>query len=269
MTALAIAQPPGNTLPLQELTQQILADQIKVIRHASANAPRSRQTLIGPSELGHPCVRKLAYKLMDWPANNPNESSWYSILGTAVHAWMTDACHAHNRSLGRERWICDRRLDIGAGIVCPSGSGDCYDTDRNTVIDWKITGTTTLTEVRRHGPGVVYETQLQLYGFGWERAGYLPEWVSNVFLPRSPSLPGDMRSLAQDAVIWAAPYDRSKAIAALQRGRAIADAILALDPEKHPERWGMFPMTPEKCDWCPYFRPQSTDLSQGCPGGTA
>jgi hypothetical protein len=266
---LTFAQPPTATpAPPQGLAARILTDQIDVIHDFSAGSARSQQTLIGPSELGHPCTRQIAYKMLGWPTSNTSGESWYAIVGTAVHKWLTDAHNAANQALGRQRWITDRRLNIGAGIVCPRGSGDLYDTDHDLVIDWKIPGNSSLAATRRHGPGPTYETQLHLYGFGWERLGFQPKHVANVFLPRSPSAPGNLASLAKDAHVWVAPYQRDKAIAALTRGRAITDTILALDPEKNPEAWGLFPAVPEKCDWCPFYAPGSRDLSKGCPGTT-
>ncbi|WP_232524345.1 hypothetical protein [Nocardiopsis gilva] len=67
-----------------------------VIMAASANAPRSRQRRIGPSEVGDPCPRRLAYKLLDWPTVNDGGDPWPSIVGTATHAWLADALLLHN-----------------------------------------------------------------------------------------------------------------------------------------------------------------------------
>ena len=70
---------------------QALASKLtKTIRHFSDHAPRSQQKRIGLSEVGQPCVRRNAYKLLDWAQTNPKTDPWPSISGTAIHSWLAD-----------------------------------------------------------------------------------------------------------------------------------------------------------------------------------
>src|SRR5690606_35141761 len=68
-----------------------LAQMIRTLITTTANQPsRSVQRRIGPSEVGNPCTRALAYKLHDWPETPGDRDPWASVQGTAVHAWMAD-----------------------------------------------------------------------------------------------------------------------------------------------------------------------------------
>jgi len=71
---------------------QQLANQLREqITKAGVWSPRSKQIAIGPSEIGHECSRRLAYKLLDW--EKPNESgssSWAAQVGSAVHNYLAE-----------------------------------------------------------------------------------------------------------------------------------------------------------------------------------
>src|SRR5262249_28272716 len=85
------AQPDAGWIkPPWEGPAGVLAtDVIQAVKYAAANAPRSLQAAPGPSELGTPCTRRLAYKTADWdPKPNSDTDPWASVQGTAVHAWM-------------------------------------------------------------------------------------------------------------------------------------------------------------------------------------
>src|SRR5580700_9435480 len=72
------------------------------VKHASATAERSLQTQIGPSELGTPCLRRLGYRILDWPATNTDSDPWPALVGTSVHAQMAAIFAQRNAELGRE-----------------------------------------------------------------------------------------------------------------------------------------------------------------------
>ncbi len=57
---------------------KVLADELaEIITKAGQWSPRSKQIAIGPSEIGHECSRRLAYKLLDWEKiNEGGSSSW-------------------------------------------------------------------------------------------------------------------------------------------------------------------------------------------------
>ena len=69
-----------------------LAENIrKVVEFRNTNSARSRQKAIGVSEVGDPCPRKLAYKILDWDQTNASTDPWAAIQGTAIHEWLAGA----------------------------------------------------------------------------------------------------------------------------------------------------------------------------------
>jgi hypothetical protein len=234
---------------------------------AAANAPRSLQQAMGPSEAGEPCTRRLAYKMLHMPhAAAERDVPWAAIQGTAVHAWMADVFRGENKRLGRERYLVEHRVRPASDedlrtLTLPSdlsGSCDLFDRDTGTVTDWKLTSPTRLKEYVRHGPGDLYRIQGHLYGRGMASAGEDVRHVSVVFLPRTASL-ASMHT-------WSEPYDPAVAESALRRLAGIRDALFALDPEKFPGMWELFPASPQTCRFCPWLKPGSRYLAAGCPG---
>jgi len=257
MTAVAFAQPADGTHrpPVTGPAREIAAMATEVMTDAMRMHPRSQQTAPGPSELGTPCGRRLAYKILDWGQPNDGRDQWLSTIGTAVHSWLAGTFEAANRRLGRTRFLVERRVYLPEKI---SGSCDLYDTDTGDVIDWKVTSPDRIRKYARNGPGQQYRVQAHLYGLGWLLAGQQPRRVGIVFLPRGGLLSG--------MYVWAEPFDPQVAVDAIGRYRATVLALAHLDPERNPGRWAMFPTADAYCSWCPYFLPGSTDLSSGCPG---
>ena len=234
----------------------------EIIRDADANRPRSLQKRIGPSEVGDPCPRRLAYKLMDWPTVNDGGDPWPSIVGTATHEWLAEALTRHNKTTGQRRFLVETSVEVDDASVSGyklSGSCDAYDLATHTVIDHKVIGTSSMRKYRNEGVRDQYRIQAQLYGLGFERAGYTPQTVALAMYPRGGMLGG--------LWVWTDEYDREVALDALKRLGAVRDAVLALDPESRPEMWEHIPATPTTgCRWCPFWKPGSADLSVGCPG---
>lgn len=245
--------------PLTGLAAQIATHVTEVIKQAAASAPRSRQKAIGPSEVGTPCVRRLAYRLLDWdPKPNVDVDPWASIVGTAVHAWLERTFAANNPTMpdGRQRYVLERRVSADARLA---GSSDLLDRHFKCVIDWKVPGATAMAEYRRkQDPGLAYRVQAHVYGLGYANAGEDIEHVAIVFLPRSGRLDGMW--------VWTEPFQPAIAQAALQRRDNVVTALMALDPEANPQAWASFPACQSYCTHCPWYLPGSTDLSKGCPG---
>jgi hypothetical protein len=255
------AQPDAGWIrpPLEGPAGVLATDIIETVKHAAANAPRSLQAAPGPSELGTPCTRRLAYKALDWdPKPNSDTDPWAAIQGTSVHAWMAATYTAENDRHGYARYLIEHRVELPGGIT---GSCDLYDRHTGTVIDWKLTGLPRLREYRRDGPGTQYRTQAHLYALGLQLAGESPGQVADVFLPRGGRI-GDLH-------VWSEPYDPAIAVAALGRYQAIRQFHITLDPEQYPDRWGLLPTADAHCGYCPWNLPGSTDLSKGCPGHSA
>ncbi len=258
--ATLFQQPADGTHrpPVTGPAGEIAAHVTQVMTAAMRSHPRSLQAAPGPSELGTPCARRLAYKVLDWARPNDDRDQWLATVGTAVHSWQAEVFEAENRRLGRRRYLVEQRVHLPEGI---SGSCDLYDRDTGSVIDWKITSPDRIRKYARKGPGQQYRTQAHLYGLGWLLAGEQPERVAIVFLPRGGLLSG--------LHVWTEPFDPAIAADAIRRYRSTVLALAHLDPEANPARWAMFPTADAYCTWCPYFLPGSTDLSSGCPGHNA
>lgn len=188
---------------------------IGVVRNASNNAPRSLQKSIGPSQVGTPCDRQLAYE-MDGTAPNREAYSdpWPSIVGTATHAWLDKAFTADNARLVAEgkvpRWHLERRVHVGFGL---QGSCDCFDELTGTVLDWKILGNTTYAKYTKEGPSETYRVQAHCYGLGYVQAGFDVKKVGIGFFGRAKRL--------NDLHIWSEDFDINIALRALARMRNV------------------------------------------------
>jgi hypothetical protein len=236
-----------------------IAELRNILVDFDANSARSRQTEIGPSEIAVPCDRRLGYRIHGTPAKRDGRVPWAPMIGTAVHALIADALAVENVRLERERWLIEQRVHPDPSI---SGSCDAYDTDQETVVDWKVVGPTRLEHYRRKGPGAQYEGQIQIYGRGWQRAGRSPRWVRIVFLPRSTDF--------DEAYEWTAPYSRELADGALDRLFRTMVLLKDLGVEGNPAMWGAVPAMPDRyCVWCPYFRRGAAADASGCPGDVA
>ena len=63
---------------------------LHVLHSKDAGRDRSKQTQVGPSEIGG-CRRKVWYRLNAQPETNENQSKLAAIMGTAIHAAIEDA----------------------------------------------------------------------------------------------------------------------------------------------------------------------------------
>lgn len=237
-------------------TEHDLAEVIRdVVRDAGRLAPRSQQRAVGPSEVGQPCARRLAYRLMNEPQVNTSSDPWAAIVGTAVHAWLADAFTAANDRLGRIRYLVEQRVEIRPGLT---GSCDLYDADTATVIDHKVVGESRMSEYKRNGPPSQYRAQAHLYGYGYARLGLPVREVALAFYPRGGMLAG--------LYVWSEPFNPAIAEAALARHDQILEAACSLGVDEHPENYRAIPTSPSHaCNWCPWFKP-GADTGTTCPG---
>lgn len=233
---------------------------LHLVREAITNHPRSLQQRIGPSELGHPCARRIGYKMSGQP-ERAGEPNWKATVGTALHSWLEQVLDRANidyeqrTQSGEERYYTEQRVTVGQILGEDiDGSCDVYDRVTATVIDWKSVGPTQLTKYKRFGPGAQYRSQAHLYGRGWRARGLPVDNVMVVFLPRNGEL--------AETYVWHEPYSEQVALDALQRANGIAITIQALGPAALEQ----LPTADSWCHMCPYYKAQSTDLSRGCPG---
>lgn len=241
-----IADPPST-----------IADLAEVLVEYDHGSERSMQKEIGPSELAVPCERQLAYRLHGKSENPDGRVKWPALQGTAMHALVAEALRKDNARIGRERWLIEREVWPDPHI---KGHADLYDTDTNTVIDWKLVGKSRLDVYRRKGPGDRYEGQAQLYGLGYQRAGFPVRFIRVVFLPRTHDF--------SEAYEWTAAYSRKAAEAWLDRMYRLMDTLhTEVNPSSDPHVWESIPATPsDDCRFCPYFRRGRAADGTGCPG---
>lgn len=244
----------------------ILPELHDILAAYDASRARSIQKTIGPSEIGEPCDRALAYRLARIPPAAPGEAQlkWAPLVGTFIHEGIADALEEANRALGRERWLVERRVTVSPELDV-HGVTDAYDFDEDEVIDWKAVGKTRLQHYRRHGPGDQYRIQAHLYGRGWELSGFTPRRVRVVFLAK-------WSHVLTDSWEWSEPYDRATALAALERLDRLGRLVEALDVDTDPSAFALIRATPgsDGCKYCNWYRPwpgpDGPADTTGCPG---
>lgn len=234
---------------------------LDTIAEAIAAHPRSRQAAAGPSELGTPCARRLAYKMAGVPAVNDVPPAWKPTVGTAVHTWLEQAFTAANTALSDAagtpvtRWVLEQAVTVGqVGGVDVTGRCDCYDRATATVIDFKVLGVSSLRAYKAGGPSEQYRTQVHLYGAGFVNAGHVVDTVGILGLPQNGNL--------ADAWTWAEPYDPDLAAKALDRADGIATLVAAAGAAAAT----LLPTADAWCSFCPWHMPAATELTEACPG---
>lgn len=237
-------------VPVHSANKQLGLDLTKIIVDAGTYAPRSKQKAIGPSEAGTECTRKLAYKLLDWPVSNPSSSgNWAAQVGTAIHAHLADIFAK------LDDYEVEQRVQIRSNL---SGTVDLFHIPSGTVIDWK---TTNNVESKRRNPSKQNNVQVQLYGYGKARSGAVVNHVALIYVP----VTGDLSQMHVEL----SAYDEQVALDALRRIDNIYEFLSTVDVESNPSMWPHIPVeTSRLCNYCPYFKPYSSDLSQGCNGDT-
>ena len=235
--------------PGQQLGQQLK----ELIVQAGTWSPRSKQVVIGPSEMGHECTRRLAYKLLDWDKpNDTGSSSWAAQVGTAIHSYLAEVFAKI------EGYEVEQKVNIRGNL---SGTVDLYDSVRGIVLDWKTVGFNQLKERRSDGATHQQKVQIQLYGYGKAQAGATVNKVGLVYLPTSGAL--------DDLHVELFDYDESVALKALSRIDDLYTLLSTVDVEANPAMWDVIPAQASRlCNWCPYFMPYSKDSSKGCAGDT-
>ena len=227
----------------------------KVVEHRSVNSARSKQKAIGLSEIGDPCARKLAYKILDWPETNGGGDPWASIQGTAIHSWLADAFEKFNDK-DNPRFMIEFRVKVTDEL---GGTCDLFDTIDGMVIDHKCMGTTSMKARKRDGMTAQQRVQVNCYGLGVEKMGKEVKQVAIACYPLGGRLDG-LHTIVE-------PYDRQIALDAIERLDGIKLLVWQLDVEANPQNWDLIPATPAyNCLYCPFYLPKSTDLSKGCPG---
>jgi hypothetical protein len=236
---------------------QNLADELRsVIGKAAMNAPRSRQSAVGLSEVGEPCIRKLAYKILDFDKTNRSSDPWPAIQGTAIHAWLAEQFSDVYDGEENQLYLVETPVKAAEGL---EGTADLFDVRQGMVIDHKCVGATSMNNAKKRGMTEQQRVQINLYGLGFENAGYKVEKVALAFYPLGGRLDG-MHTIVE-------AYNRKIATDAIQRYEHLQALVWQLDPENSPATWDLLPMTISYlCTYCPWLLPKSRNLSKGCPG---
>ncbi len=240
--------------PLNTPSKELANELTNIITEASRFTPRSQQVYIGPSEVGQECVRRLAYKLLDWDkANESGGGSWAANVGTAIHSFLEEIF-----SKFPEKYEVEQKVQIRANL---SGTVDLFDKEKGYVLDWKTTSPAGVKAKRSEGATSQQVTQVQLYGYGKAQQGVQVNKVGLIFLPTGGQIT-DMHIELYD-------YDENAALSALARLDSVYELLSTIDVEENPQMWPLIPATPSRmCMYCPYYRPFSTDLSIACNGDT-
>jgi hypothetical protein len=251
----------------------IVTEILDTVRDSILTQPRSLQKMIGPSEIGHPCSRRLGYKLAGCAEVNARGVAWKPYVGTAVHEQVATIMAAaevarwRNAGASTTRWHIEERVTVGqilaaGGLSLITGSTDLFDAHHGIVFDWKFTSRNQIRKnYKPHGPGPQYQTQGHLYGRGWVNAGFDVQHVAIIFLTRDGEF--------SDRYIWHEPYDEQIALrgpdgdGGLERLQRIQTSLDALGPEFVLPA---LPVVQAYCQNCPWFKAGSTNPAVACPG---
>lgn len=258
------------------IAEELRRDVVNAIRYTAEQTGRSAQAAMGPSEIGDPCDRKLAYRYAGQPVINWGDPL-AAFLGTGGHAQLESALttwegqEAEAARIGGDllapyrdnpRYLLETRVHPAPGL---SGTCDLYDLYGDVVGDHKWVGAYSLNKYRKRGPSTTYRKQAHLYGLGWENAGYDPKHVAIIFYPRETNAQYNVRCSLDYVFVWSEPYDRTIAEEALERADRIRTDVAELG-DAIDDMWEIFPTTTGACQLCPFYNPLAADLRDGCPG---
>lgn len=233
-------------------------------RNASDN--RSAQRTLGPSEIGSPCDRQIAMKLLGVDPVNPQEG-WAPFVGTAVHEELARMFQWANGAQSG-RYEVEMRLSFGNPLV-PKGTGDLLDRVMMMFLDHKLMGRWSLDKLIQQGPSEVYRAQVHTYGYGAELAGEKVKEVAIIGWPRQ-------ESSLDKLYVHVEKYDKRIALDALKRVQDIASSVSFRSGEiasnsfvsSNPlEVAATFPTDKQdSCRWCPFHLKGDKEMRRGCPG---
>jgi hypothetical protein len=181
-------------------------------------------------------------------------------VGTAVHDWLEGAFVAWLRQTPQKDWITEQRLNLSQDVT---GRSDLFHVPTGTVIDWKGTSPDKMRRIKAEGSPGNYKTQIQIYGWGYEKLGYEVRRVALAYFPRAGNI--------KDLYVETFGYDPSVGPAAVARIPLVAAELLNRDVLNQPHRWEQMEAVPSHdCGFCPWYNPRrspeegASDL--GCPG---
>ena len=208
---------------------------LHVLHNKDASRDRSKQTQVGPSEIGG-CRRKVWYRLNAQPETNENQSKLAAIMGTAIHAAIEEAIGAIDPE-GKEYLV---ETEVAYGDM--KAHVDLFVPSTGAVIDWK----TSKIKNMSYFPSNQQRWQVQVYGYLLSKNGYEVKTVNLVAIARDGA--------EKDVKVHTEPYDETMALAAL----AWLENVKASTELPAPEKDQSF------CkDYCQYY--DATE-QMGCGG---
>jgi 3D (Asp-Asp-Asp) domain-containing protein len=133
---------------------------LTVLHEKDANKSRSKQTQVGPSEIGG-CRRKVWYRLNDQPETNFQLKKLAAIMGTAIHSEIEKSIQAIDPN-GEKYWV-ETEVEFN-GIKAHI---DLFIPETGSVVDWKTVKVKNLS----YFPSVQQRWQVQVYGYLLEQSG--------------------------------------------------------------------------------------------------
>lgn len=232
----------------------------------AAQAPRTLQQHLGPSELGVECDRQVAGKIAALPATNHVVDPWPSIRGRALHRHAEDVFTADNLRTGLIRWITEQKVTPHPEHP---GTADLYDAVEKAVVDHKFLGESTMAKIRKDPPRK-YVGQLLLYGLGYFLMG-LP--VRRIVIAAYPATAASLDGL----YVWERAFSDDAGQILPENLEVIRGIFTDTDRRKVQAaaiiagrlRLEDVPSVPDddECYFCPFYRPQAArDGGPGCAG---
>jgi CRISPR/Cas system-associated exonuclease Cas4 (RecB family) len=169
---------------------------LHVLHSKDAGRDRSKQTQVGPSEIGG-CRRKVWYRLNEQPHTNENQSKLAAIMGTAIHATIEEAI----TKLDPE--AKDYLVETEVAYDGMKAHVDLFVPSTGAVIDWKTSKIKNMV----YFPSNQQRWQVQLYGYLLSKNGYQVNTVNLVAIARDGE--------EKDVKVHSEPYDETMAHAAL------------------------------------------------------
>jgi CRISPR/Cas system-associated exonuclease Cas4 (RecB family) len=187
---------------------------LTVLHEKDANKSRSKQTQVGPSEIGG-CRRKVWYRLNEQPETNFELKKLAAIMGTAIHAEIEKSIEAVDPN-GEKYWV-ETEVEYD-GIKAHI---DLFIPETGSVVDWKTVKVKNLS----YFPSAQQRWQVQVYGYLLEKSGKAKvKDVNLVAIARD----GD----ESDVRVHSEPYDEVMALEALQWLANVKAMTEAPAPEK-------------------------------------
>jgi len=209
---------------------------LTVLHEKDANKSRSKQTEVGPSEIGG-CRRKVWYRLNAQPETNFELKKLAAIMGTAIHAEIEKSIEAIDPN-GEKYWV-ETEVEYG-GIKAHI---DLFIPETGSVVDWKTSKIKNLS----YFPSNQQRWQVQVYGYLLEKSGKAKvNDVNLVAIARD----GD----ENDVRLHSEPYDETIALAALAWLNNVKESKELPAPEKDANFCRHY---------CQYFDPTE---QMGCGG---